>query len=433
MLAPANADLVRRDRALPGLATLLDPEAFLAVMRGAFPGVEIAHVRPTYVRYKPGTNCLVRYEINTGERTVPVHAKTFCAESAVKYGASRLKRHVPSVLGAGSVVVEDVAAVICVFPNDHDLKALRNLSDPSLRRRLLCGLFENRPELWDGKLHDLQYKPERRYVTRLDTVDGPQAVLKFYKRSGYPAAKAIAGSGLEPDGALGLPALCGSSDEQHVLAFEWQSGVPLCDRLDNADLKPSVIERTGAALAGLHCQRAANLPERNREIEIDHLHRQVSAIEFLCPHLAVPTAAVADRISSQLAQAPITFGPVHGDFNDQQILLSDGGVTILDLDEAALGDPAYDLGLFIAHLERYALTGILDSERVGQMTAALLRGYGHATGQPPPAHTRVYAAFGLLQLAVEPFRTLVPDWPTQIEAMLDRADALLGRDRRRLT
>ena len=130
-----------------------------------------------------------------------------------------------------------------------------------------------------------------------------------------------------------------------------------------------------------------------------------------------------------LVQLPALYKdqPVHGDFNDKQILLSENAVTILDLDEAMAGDPVYDLGLFIAHLERYALVGDLGPGQVERLSEALLDGYGQVTRKPLPAHVELYTAFGLVQLAVEPFRILVPDWPAKIEAVLARADACLGR------
>ena len=37
MLSPAEADLVRRDTPLPGLAALLDSEAFLAALKASAP------------------------------------------------------------------------------------------------------------------------------------------------------------------------------------------------------------------------------------------------------------------------------------------------------------------------------------------------------------------------------------------------------------
>lgn len=427
MLSSANADLVRRDGALPGLATLLDPETFLARLRSAFPDADIAHVRPTYIRYKPATNCLVLYQADIGGRTVQVHAKTFSADAPFKLEKARFKRRAPGVLGAGCAVLEDIGVVVYAFPNDPDLKALRELGDPSSREHLLRRLLKDQPELWGGALHDLQYKPGRRYVARLDTENGAQAVLKFYTRAGYLASKAVTRSKLRSEGPLHMPQICGGSRGKQVLAFEWQPGVPLGDIVGNSELDLSILDRIGAALATLHGQDAEKLAKRGREIEVAHLRQQADAIEILCPGLASQSSRIAEQISGQLAQLPIEFRPVHGDFNDKQILLFEDRVTILDLDEATAGDPAYDLGLFIAHLERYALTGDLDPGQVERLAEALLHGYGQTTGQPLPAHLGLYTAFGLMQLAIEPFRTLAPDWPDRIAGMLARADALLNQ------
>ena len=427
MLSPGSADLVGRDSVLPGLVTLLDPEAFLVALRAAFPGAEIEQARPNYVRYKPGTSCLVLYRVDVAGQTVPVHAKAFGGDAAVKLEKARLKTRVPSLLGAGGAILEDIGAAVYAFPNDHGLRALKKLGEPGTRERLLRRLLKNQPGLSGGTLHDLQYKPERRYVARLDTDAEPHAILKFYTRSGFQAAAATARAGLRPMGPLRLPPLCGMSRAKFALAFEWLPGVALRDIVKEAELDTAALSRVGAALANLHGQKATGLAKRTRESEFDHLRRQTDMIDWLCPHLAPLANRVTARISSQLAQLPVQHRPVHGDFNDKQILLSEDRVAILDLDEAAAGDPAYDLGLFIAHLERYALIGELEPSQVARLAEALVHGYGDASGRPLPGHVELYIAFGLVQLAVEPFRTLDPDWADKIEAMLACADAFLTR------
>jgi aminoglycoside phosphotransferase (APT) family kinase protein len=117
--------------------------------------------------------------------------------------------------------------------------------------------------------------------------------------------------------------------------------------------------------------------------------------------------------------------PTHGDFYAKQVLLADDSVAILDLDEAVRGDPAADLGNFVAHLERDALRGTLPSSRVELLQNALLEGYRVATHRPIPARTELYAAAGLLRLAPDPFRHREPDWPGRIEAILERTEAIL--------
>lgn len=53
MLSHAEQDLIRRDIALPGLATLLDAAVFRAALQ-ASADAQIGAVRLDYLRYKPG-------------------------------------------------------------------------------------------------------------------------------------------------------------------------------------------------------------------------------------------------------------------------------------------------------------------------------------------------------------------------------------------
>ena len=71
----------------------------------------------------------------------------------------------------------------------------------------------NKEELWSGTITTLAYKPERRYVARLEGEHGARAVLKFYSREGFEkvrlAAKALPSpddiAGPSPIGTLATP------------------------------------------------------------------------------------------------------------------------------------------------------------------------------------------------------------------------------------
>src|SRR5205823_3667223 len=68
MLSLPDADLVRRDPALPGLGTVLDPARFVAALRAARPELGIEAVQVGYVHYKPGRECIVGYRLPRSER-----------------------------------------------------------------------------------------------------------------------------------------------------------------------------------------------------------------------------------------------------------------------------------------------------------------------------------------------------------------------------
>src|SRR4051794_11653701 len=109
MLSPPEADLVRRDPALPGLATLLDPEAFATALRPRLPSEELMAARRDYVRYKPGMSCLVAYRVETARGVVDVSAR------AVRPDADdKLRKARGAAGGHGRFVLEDRAIVVSV-------------------------------------------------------------------------------------------------------------------------------------------------------------------------------------------------------------------------------------------------------------------------------------------------------------------------------
>jgi hypothetical protein len=95
---------------------------------------------------------------------------------------------------------------------------------------------------------------------------------------------------------------------------------------------------------------------------------------------------------------------------------------MLDFDEAVRGDPALDLGTFMAHLHRDALRGAVPTGRLEAIRSVLLAGYRSAGAPPAPGRVHLYTAVALLRLAPDPFRAREAGWPERTEALLDRAE-----------
>lgn len=423
MLSPPEADLVRRDRALPGLATVLDPEALLAALTPAFATAHVRGASVRYVRYKPHTNCLAAYRFELGAtppRVVDVHAKAHRPDAREKLDKARRRAHVPGRFGSGRIVLEDRALVVWAFPNDPHLPAVRRLEDSRARHKLLRRLLPDRSDLWHGTLEPLRYKPERRFVGRLDTASGPQAVLKVHDAQRYARAVSSAAA-IRSNGFLGVPRLLGRADRHRVVALEWLPGRPLAGALRDGGPSRDAVAAVGAALGALHAQRGALVLPVTPGDEVPGLLALARDIAFLCPPLAVRAQELAGRLAARLRQHDVIPQTIHGDFYAEQVLLTDDGVVIFDLDRAALGDPAADVGTFAAHLERDALQGHLASRRALVLREALLDGYREFTRRPAPAGVDLYTAVALFRLVPEPFRALEPDWPGRMAALLARA------------
>ncbi len=410
MLSQADANLVARDYRLPGLKCLLDPQAFRDMLDRALPDLCLDAVEIGYVRYKPGTNCLSAFTLEVAGRSVRGYAKAYRTDDWDKLHKADERSIVAGPLGPGRFIIEEYAIEVVFFPNDNKLRTLRKLFDDTSGPKLLARTFPDRPDLQAGTVHHLRYKPERRFVARLDTDGEPQAVLKLYSHSAYAAAQRAVETF---DRSISV---VGQSDRHCMLAFAWRAGTQLADSISGPDLCLADVAQTGSALAVLHDRDGGTLAVRDREAEVTTILATAENLAVLHPPLLRLTGELVRRFANELAQAPAIQQPIHGDFYAQQVLVGADRIEILDLDEAVIADPAADLGLFIAHLERDALCGQLPEARVAPVRDALLAGYGL-----PPERVDLYTAIGLLQLAPHHFRHREPDWSARMEATLERA------------
>ncbi|TMB14435.1 MAG: hypothetical protein E6J71_21285, partial [Deltaproteobacteria bacterium] len=329
--------------------------------------------------------------------------------------------------GQRRVSLPGEAVTVALFPDDAKLGTLGHLFEADARTRLLRDLLPGRPDLRAGPVGTLAYKPQRRYVGRLLGPDGP-LVLKVCAAKDYAATVATAGA-LGSRGLLRIPRVLGCSDQHRVLAFEWLAGERLSDLVvqrgrTGGEPPRDAAALAGAALAALHAQPADGLPRLARAEEARQLCARAEELAHTFPPLAERAAVLARRLATRLRDAPTAEHAIHGDFYAKQVLLDGRGVGIIDLDQAARGDPAFDLGRFIAHLERAALRDGLPARHVADLTRAFLEGYQAATGRPAPERVDLYVAIGLFLMLRDPFRYHEPGWPEQTAAILARAEAI---------
>lgn len=424
MLTPSDIKLVRRDRALPGLAILLDPDMFLATLRHHRPGGDLEAAEITYVRYKPQTSCMVGYQLQIQGQMLDVYAQVYCPNATDKLLKSVAQPSVAGPLGPGRFMLEEPMIGISCFPNDERLKGLVPLADPGARQALLARMILEEPDLRTGRLQRLRYKPLRRYVARVQTDLDKGIVLKAYNKDDYQAAQVNA-KALQSRGMLRLARRVGRSGRHHLLALEWLPGRLVEDVLAAPELEVEKVAAVGAALGELHSQQANKLTLLTHAAETKALFGIARWIAFTCPQLARRAYDLAQRMNALLSGGPVLDHPIHGDFYAAQVLLADDQVVILDLDQAGRGDPAVDLGTFIAHLESDAVRGHLNPGRVEPATLALLEGYRESTDKFMPLRLQLYTAARLFRLSPHPFRQRERYWPVKTEAILQRVAALL--------
>lgn len=425
MLTPPDEQLVRRDHAIPGLAMALDPAAFVESLRRYLPTVE-GPARPIYLLYKPGASCLAAYRVRIDGREVDVHVRVYRLDAQPKLFSAKLWSLTAELLPR---YVAGHHAILSMFPDDRRLRALSRLEDPRRCEELLRRVLPGRRELWNGRLERLRYKPERRYVARLWASGSPAALLKFHAPSAFPAAKAAA-KRLRSCGTLKLPRRIGHSDRHRAVALEWLHGRLLCERISSEQVGSAELAddaaRVGVALASLHGQSGKRLRRISRRDEAAVVLETVEGLGWLSPQIADQAAGLGRTIAARLLEAPPRSCAIHGDFYASQVLMQNAAVGLLDLDEAACGDPAADLGNFLAHLQGSVLDGSVPPSRAEAIQTALREGYRQSGGGDALDRVDLYTAAGLVRLAPHAFRSRHPEWPAKIADMLQRSEEILG-------
>ena len=208
-----------------------------------------------------------------------------------------------------------------------------------------------------------------------------------------------------------------------MLVFQWIEGRSLNDAMKDQRFDLHTLSVVGAALAELHGVECVALRRSTGADGAATLRSLVANLSLLCPELAPRLDALGCRLAGYLEQSPPVDLPIHGDFGPTQVVLSNGDVTLLDFDRSVRGDPALDLGLFLACLERKVLLGRMRAGRLAPFREALLAGY-RGRGGSVPGGLDPHTAIGLLRVAAHAFRQRDADWPGSIAATVGRAEEI---------
>ena len=422
MLSSPDADFVQREPALPGLRTLLDPDAIVRAAVAAGITQHLGEARPVYMRYKPGTSCLVGYSSAEKQEPTLFYATAFQPNSAKLAKAAERKR-AKWLDGGGRYVIDPLAIELCIFPNDDHLPVLIDLLSPEkgaafIRDRIGQPLF-----LPPAEVRVLAYKPERRCTLAVFSEGRPGSIAKAYSSGAYAGARERAAA-LPTLPRLGMQRLLSADDKKRLLFFEWLNGRSLGEAILLGEAADVDVRVTGSGLAELHLAPAPALPART-SAQRRLLDELVSTLRVIYPNVSNAAASVAARATSLLLlddSAPVF---IHGDFYAQQVLLHENEISLIDLDEAATGSAAFDLGNFIAHLELDAACGKLSRESVATQSQNFLDGYEFRRALPPARVIAAHTAASLLALAHQPFRRHLPDWQRVTAAIVARAGEIL--------
>jgi aminoglycoside phosphotransferase (APT) family kinase protein len=186
------------------------------------------------------------------------------------------------------------------------------------------------------------------------------------------------------DHGVGVPRVLGRIDALNMWLQEEVPGRTLAHHLDPAEPpQAEVFARTGAALARLHAVPAAVDRRWSLVDEAAVLERALDQAAQDMPEAGEALRAIGRASMARLERlgdAPVC--GIHRDFYFDQVLVDGPRIWLLDLDLYTIGDPAIDIGNFLAHLDEFALRRFGDVNALDTQASAFLAGYAGVRSLP---------------------------------------------------
>jgi hypothetical protein len=226
---------------------------------------------------------------------------------------------------------------------------------------------------------------------------------------------------------LTLPAPIGLLPELGIVLQEHVPG-PELQELVSADCDPEPLELAGAWLARLHAApRLDGLGVKTLEHELEKLGTWSAEV---LPHLGAEGAREVRRAHRALRELAVELPPapptmIHRDFYPGNMLWDGRRLCVLDLDWLSAGDPALDVGYFLAQIENLAYRRTGEPSSYADLAERFLDSYLDATQADPGPRLRFYRAYTFLNLAAAAARRQGERWQERLPALAELACAAL--------
>jgi len=140
-----------------------------------------------------------------------------------------------------------------------------------------------------------------------------------------------------------------------MLVFPWVDGVSLSTIVDSR--APELLRQAAELAAHLHRRAVVPEPPTTVQMIVEATRARFDRLRSLWPDttpIIEPLLAVLEDVMAVLD--PAAPAPVHGDMWAGHFLWTGDRLVLFDLDAFGYTDPAYDVGHFLAQLERQRLS-----------------------------------------------------------------------------
>ncbi|HSE15908.1 MAG TPA: aminoglycoside phosphotransferase family protein [Pyrinomonadaceae bacterium] len=400
------------DPALPQRDLLLDDRQMAAhlsslITRGG-PSV-IDSCEKQRIKYRIGESLRVLYRLGLNGNAHLIAAKAFARPLSESAGSSEISQHKSARFDS------EIGAAFSVFPEDRKIRHLILLREQPGTLSVVLGSKWHRSE-------GMAYVPEKCATVRCLDRDGQTiAYAKMYAAAqGHSVAETY----------LQLASSCPRvvkpieySELHQLLLLHAIPGSRIAD-LQDKQLSDG-FAGLAQTLASLHSTSIpSHLPHFLRH-DPDRLRNCARIIGIARPDVArVATELDRELRSTIPSEEPLVC--LHGDVHPKNGIAANGCVTLIDLDQSAVGPAAADLGSMLALLHYNRRIGLLTHEREQELANVFLDAYAGSRQLPTQKSLRWHTAAALLsERALRSVNRVRPEGLHHLSQLLNDAREIL--------
>jgi len=367
-----------------------------SVLPPVWPGQKVTAVAIEDIAYRAGKRCEILYALqfaNPAPGQPRWAVVTFAREHKLWeiyrccYGGdgSASPRPTPCPV----VLLPESRCLVEFFPMDWGLPGLIQATDPELMAPLLSQVDLDGDHVSSHqllKIEMVQYRLHTkrcvlRYVLDSPASGGPKEVIgKVFASESMAVEAAHTLNLLYPQAtACGLiiPKPLGVVKEGSLLLIERLPGTvlnPVEEQAKASEHYREVVGLAAATLASLHRLQFESQEVQSLQTLVEKLRERAALLQLVAPLLAQEVETLLQQIVQLGAQCTaVAHSFIHADFSPDQLLMDKGQMAVIDFDLACLGDPALDVGNFMAILHYIAVCQASNAFR--QLAAYFLSKY----------------------------------------------------------
>ena len=352
------------------------------------------------IGYVPGRECVVPYELKFDDKEKGQAVATFVPDVGVL-------ENILAANAPGAVLLRDHRCLIEFFPHDWCMPSLPKVMDAAAMTPRLVDALSLDGE-WTGECEVARYRPHMRCTLRyhLTSTDGDRRMVLYVKvYADHEPAGRIAHSQADVRAqaearGIYIPRPAAVFEDLNVVVMKEVAGHSMTQLLEGGPAQAREVTRIAAAtMATYHGLTHGDPKARTLSGEIARWRNNVPELDMIAPAFADSVHGLLDTIERTTDHSDhVALCLIHGDAKPTHLMMHGDQVGIIDFDRACLGDPALDVGAFVAHFRKFDMRK-KNGER-GPLTSLFLSEYeAQAPGEGLIRRAHLFESLTLLRMA----------------------------------